>query len=149
MSFSSIPSTGYQTPIHYSSDLQMNAEQELVSTIRRLLYTHFAPVRDTMAYHGPEDNITQALKLFRQIQNQSSKIEAFALVIFSKEFPRSKEFYYALPIDLQNEFKHQLWISNSCSDNGMGVSFSDHYVENIQLCGNSLAMQAVLAMRSN
>ena len=149
MSFSSISSIGYPGPIHHSSDLPMNPEQETVFTIRRLLYSHFGPIRDAMAYPIPtkEDNITQALNLFRQIQNQSLKIEAFSLVIFSNEFPRSKEFYDALPDDLQAVFKEKVWIANGCSDNGMGFGFGDHFVANTQLCGHHLAMAAITAMK--
>src|SRR5690349_7114530 len=138
---------GVSTPyVHY---LPTHTEQEMVNTIQRLLHTDFSPIRNAMGVLIPQDNVAQALNLFKQIQDRSLKIEAFASVLYSKGFPNPKEFYNALPVELQNEFNHQLWIANGRSDNGMGVNFGDRFVESSPLCGDGLPMRAVQAMRSN
>lgn len=149
MSFVSISPIGFNS-IYYPPNQPMDAtEQGKVSTIQQLLCTDFSPLRNALALQIPSHSIILALNLFRQIQDRPAKIDAFASLLFSKGCPEAKQFYDALPVDVQNEFKHQLWIANNCLDNGMGLNFGDHFVASFELCGNGLAMQAVQAMRFN
>jgi hypothetical protein len=154
----SISPIGNDTAVHYVTPQPITPDSQLVLKINKILYSQFGqPIKNMIFEFLSNEEIGRALDLFERIQSRSSKIEAFASAISSdKGFnylhaSPARQFYDALSVDLQNEFKHQLWIANNRSDNGLGLNFGQHVVDTAlpNNENNALAKQAVRAMRSS
>lgn len=149
---------GNDTAIRYITLQPITTDSQRVLEINRILYHQFGqPIKNALFEFLSNQEVGRALDLFGKIQSPAAKIEAFASAISSDKgfdylhVSPARQFYDALPVDLQNEFKHQLWVANNRSDNGLGLNFGQHIVDKglTNNENNALAKQAVQAMRSS
>lgn len=154
MSINAIGNLGNETAVHYLTPQPETPDSQLVLQINNILYHQFGrPVKTAILEVLSHQEIGKALDLFTQIRSREAKIEAFEAAICSdKGRPLTanlpNQFYAALPVDLQEEFRHQLWVANGCDDDGRGINFGEYVVDN-GLANNPLAKAAIQAMRSS
>jgi len=148
---SSVYPLGYSNIGNYPIYQPLNADAQIAFAINQILFTGYGlPIQKAISMTLGEQEVNQALSLFRQIQSPSTKLEVFQSAIspgnHADHCDLARKFYYILPTDLQNEFKRQLLIANNYSDDGLGSDFGQIVVDN-GFTHKPLAVKAVQAMR--
>ena len=130
------------------------ADADLLTMIRASFVA--APAAGAAAPAVPDAaGVNYLLGLFAQIQSPVVKMGAFHSVLSAANSTDdiARQFYNSLPEGTagtteasKNSFKHQLWVSNGRNDNGMGVGFGDHILNNAPR--GPLALQAAQDLRT-
>jgi hypothetical protein len=123
------------TPVH--------SDRERVATIKKIFSTvGTEEARAAIATEAPSiDVVNYALKQFRQIQDSAAKMEVFAAVLWANNVWEdiAKEFYSALPNDMQDRLRFHIYEKNNRNDEDRGLNFGHHVVENRILDGLTIS----------
>jgi hypothetical protein len=126
-----------------------NTDGALIAAIKQIFRTEGTEgARQASAIEAPSESVIDyALNSFSLIQNPAVKMDAFASVLWANNTTDdiAKQFYDALPTDMQNGFKFHIYVQNNSDDEGHGFEFGDHVVENRIL--ENLSIQAARSYR--
>ncbi len=106
-------------------ELRYNAIKEILIFDRPQSNDHPSPVDAVRS-----ERLAEALNVFRQIQGPFYKAKAFerAIIAQNSTDDAARQFYNALPDQLQRDFREQIYIANGRNDNNHGIGFGEHIV---------------------
>ena len=119
---------------HNMQNVSSNTDSALVAAIKQIFRTEGTEdIRQAVAIKAPDDPVIRyALNSFGLIQDPAAKMDAFASVLWANNTTAdiAKQFYAALPSDMQDQFRFHIYEQNGRNDEGHGFGFGHYVAEN-------------------